>query len=466
MSKYRWVLGFAIFFTATGCQQASDLKDMHESTEHMSSTTDKLLDATHGLSSTISKMGDQTGIMSKEITPIGEMSKDMKVLVAAFVELRKVMNGMYDEMKGMHGEISPMRKNMDVILPFLKQVLVEMGKVERMMKGIPGLAHNLQKTVDIAQGLCKGSRQALAMLDREQSSIQLQNHASEQLTKVERAGEYLQGFEYHAWGLCDDATEESRLQLMNSATEEFFLHMKDITSLGQEASPISSVQQIFSSVFKDTVLGRAFPNYFQGPERDSAFNAVAAALDEVNDLQRGILAQQKMSRKKKQPAAPIVNMLTMIEEALRAQQKVDQGQLQYGSLPAYQKTILNHRQTALRLLEARVNILRINVGQKLMELTQNKIGTTNTVLDSGQLKAIDLGGKFGLLQSLKNSLETSQFLSEIHETHATDPIVKSLLMNSTPGPVVNDKSSELTTLRKQFMTELRLVQAELQTEPR
>jgi uncharacterized protein YoxC len=426
-------------FSLVACQQASQLNDMHDQTARMADTTSKLLDATNKMNQTTQNMNGQTSQMLEQTKAVNEKSGQMKESMDAMTEDLKLMIA---QMKELSTGMKSMDAQLKIMVPTLAKMLAAMGKMVRQMKTLPELDSEMKRMVDTVQGLCAGSREALAMQAREQASVQLQHNADHPLTKVERAAEYLQGFEYQAWGLCGEYNLHERENLMAAATEEFFLHLHDLTSSSTQASPLSSIKKVFAAS--------------ADADKDNDFNALAASLSEVNDLQLGVLSSARAKGQK----FKVENMQNIIKEALTSQRLRDSGKIRASDIPDYQTYVLNFRPLAIRILQARSNILRAQALQTLLGATQmDLLGLHQSgplVLDLQALKLDQLIGKFGILELLAQARVTDQILTDNKEPLAIDPALRLgfMTLSIKPRGSKATSSAELLKAQAQLSSEL------------
>jgi myosin heavy subunit len=468
-----------LFFglSLVACQQASQLSDMHDQTKKMSETTDKLLGVTNQMHDVTSDMSKQTEAMlehTKSVdTKSGEMKDSMGVMTQDLKDMIVEMKGLSTQMKAMTLKMTSMSSDLGIMVPTMQKMLVSMGQLVRQMHTLPELDSEMKSMVEIAQGLCKGSRQALSLEDRAQASVNLQKNADEALTKVERAAEYLQAFEYNGWGICGDYDFIEREQMMARSTEEFFLHLHDLTTASALPSPLASIKSIFyEKVNNNPILKFMFGSgpapaasaeNISNAEKDSGYNALAASLHEVNDLQLGVIAAAYNHRDKhgKRLKVHTVSMLSMIAQALKSAKLRDEGKIREADIPTSQKHILNFKEMAIRLMQARSNILRAKALDSLLKVLHVQVSRHPIQFDLNSLSVDDLAGKYGLIEVLKMARTTDEMLQEAGIKPQIDMVLATAYKTLEPQKLKNEGSKDLRNYREAFAKELNWVQTRL-----
>lgn len=166
--------------------------------------------------------------------------------------------------------------------------------------------------------------------------------------KAFAAGLYFQSFEFQLWNLHGkDLLPGRRDVLMRDAAYDFFNRLLAITHW-EEVDPFA---------------GTGLLSFLDSENEKMSFNAYALSLHENNRM--------NMIYSPDSPNEP-VSMRTMIETALLAGIEIREGRKQLSDYPEYVDVILANEKNAIRLMQARYQILGLVVIDQFNEISQSK----------------------------------------------------------------------------------------------
>ncbi len=147
---------------------------------------------------------------------------------------------------------------------------------------------------------------------------------------------YFKAFEFHLWtGADKDATEEKRLALMKDAVREFFRAIQEFDEDDRGPDPIAK--------------RNADAPLHDGSNKHATFNALALTMHESNSKQEEMLHEHKNLK--------LITMYSMIVESLASEKKNLEGNSTAHEVPEYQQIVLENKELATKLLQARHNIM-------------------------------------------------------------------------------------------------------------
>ncbi|MEK7354861.1 MAG: hypothetical protein AAB250_00330, partial [Bdellovibrionota bacterium] len=279
--------------------------------------------------------------------------------------------------------------------------------------------------------------------------------------KIEHAAKYFKAFEFQAWGICGTQDEDERDVLKESGAHEFFF-------AAQRYVTDRAIPETITDV-KMTTDGKPHQD---NVNKDANFNSLAITLHMMNHLQELLLAKnmkEVQESKGKVAVIPPVTMYGMIKESLELNAKVNSGTVKLADLKGYQKTILQSHGLAVRLLQARHNIL---AGAFLSKLEDQITLRTKVKVALEKLKE-GLGGKaevsidrFSVVQLdemktyLRASMETREALKKIGIAPVIDGTIKAIF--GVLAPTTADKStSTLVTARQELIAVVQAAKAQM-----
>ena len=310
-----------------------------------------------------------------------------------------------DTTKQMNDSVHETNKDMGKVVGSLEATNTGMQSVDSkltlMNTSLDGMKSQLQNLSSTTSGLCQGSRQALALQSRDQLLDDVESLAADSSAKIALAGKYFKAFEFQAWGICGTASPEEREILMGQGAQEFFFTIQRFVNEGDTVHPRAQ-----TSLDSGHIINNA-------ANKDASFNAVSVTMHLLNHL-------QELKLKELAGQAQPVSMYSMIKDSLALESKVNAGSVASANLKDYQRIVLQNRPTAIRLLQARQNMMLAIYLKKVKELV---VGFGAGVPDSIAIIAAKLNTpwKFSIdklsvveLQELTTflnaSMETRQFL--------------------------------------------------------
>jgi len=221
-------------------------------------------------------------------------------------------------------------------------------------------------------------------------------------SKLTEAAKYFAAFEFQLYsGIAQDQSEEKKLHLMEDATAEFFKSVKEFYVADEAVNPTAQA--------KDGAVAN----------KQASFNAIAAALHEVNRKQKELLEKNHVKEEER------ISMLKMITESLKQKSAIDSGQISYTEVPAHVRNVLENEEIALQLLQARHNFILTIFLSESTDITKSKL---NAVKMSVMKWDLDLSKR-----SLPDLKKFSRYLKAVSEARqalkavGTAPVVDSSL---------------------------------------
>jgi hypothetical protein len=259
----------------------------------------------------------------------------MIMTIGACSEVKKLdsMRESTTEMRDTTKELLEVSKEMNKTTKELAATSDQMGKRMEKME---------EKTVEmkaLTEGLSKqsaeiydASRQGMAMTSRREL-LEATYKSESGGQKAVLAALYFKAFEFHLWtGADKDATEEKRLALMKDAVREFFRAIQEFDEDSRGPDPIAK--------------RNADAPLHDSANKHATFNSLALAMHESNSKQEEMLHEHKN--------LSLITMYSMIVESLVGEKKATATSKE---LPEYQQIVLENKELAIKLLQARHNIL-------------------------------------------------------------------------------------------------------------
>jgi hypothetical protein len=314
----------------------------------------------------------------------------------------------------------------------------------------------------ITSGLCQGSRQALAEQSRDPLLDSLTFTSVAPADKIEHAAKYFKAFEFQAWGICGTQDLSERDVLMESGTHEFFFAI-------QRYNTGTPLPEIITDV-KMTQDGKAQ----QGNEnKDANFNSLALTLHMTNHLQDLMLARNKKEVQESKGAVkpiPPATMLNIIVESLALNGAINQGSLDLKDVKAHQKIVLENRSTALRLLQARHNMMaavflskfedQITLGAKV-QIALEKVkkglgGKAEVSIDRFSVVQLE-----ELMTFLRASIQTREALTKLGIKPVMDGKLKLIFAVLTPVSQTKSPLARVERARAELASVIQAYKAQL-----
>ena len=167
--------------------------------------------------------------------------------------------------------------------------------------------------------------------------------------KATNAGLYFVAFEFQLWsqnGL--DGRSGQRERLMKDAADEFFCRLLSITHW-TDVDPFAGTNPL---------------SFTEADRERTVFNAFALTVERNN--RKGEIVQGDLD-------GEILSMRKMIETALLAGKEIREGRATINQYPAYVDIILSHEETAVRLMQARYQMLGLTVLTQLTPIARNNV---------------------------------------------------------------------------------------------
>lgn len=317
-----------------------------------------------------------------------------------------------------------------------EKVSAESGEMNGKMTQVVETA---EKTVKLMGELYDASRQGAAVLIREKWFDRVTSDLAIDKKLVD-AGEYFLAFEFAVWsGQGQDENQGRRDELAKDAVQEF-LHfagtvghwdVEDVNPFAQPESPLKS-GEYFSSV--ETLNQKA------------SFNVLAAAMHKINRKQE-FAAQEN--------GLEVLNMFKLIETGLLAGAEIKAGNKQLSDFPPYVDEVLREEPTAIKLLQARYNMLGLILLGRMskiqdslmtglgMKVLHKKWDFDLSSINSSQLEYFRL--------HLQHAMQTRQLLEKLNIKVLRDSDVQAIFSNLTlKASVAGQISPELDSERAKF----------------
>ena len=233
------------------------------------------------------------------------------------------------------------------------------------------------------------------------------------------SGLYFQAFEFELWnneGM--DKLGNQRQILMYDAAKELFNHLLDINH--------------WDNVEPFAGLGLFAPDSIQNEQM--TFNALSLTLEEVNRKQQHISSTTNNKT---------MSMLDMIETTLRAGKSIREGNSQLSDYPAYVDMIYSREKIAIKLLQARYQMLGLEVLTTLTKIGQNKLqGFKYKIWGAGweiDFKKLNESEVKAITLRLKQANQARELLAELGVNEELNPSIKRIYSHAT---VVNAPAAD------------------------
>lgn len=307
----------------------------------------------------------------------------------------------------------------------------------------------MKTLAETTDGICLAGRHAQAAINRDNAFKRILA-ANTPEAKTAAATSFLMSFEFQQWGICGSDTLEVREQLINTGIQEFFYTIVDTVSPNTTALAMASRHSDLD----------------QAALRDDNFNAIAASLHGIDDVQLQVLKRASSGNASKLPS---VSMLSLLEEGLKLSQSSSE------TVKPWQHQVLSHRTLALRLIQSRQSFaIAAVVGKLIPEPTSSNIGTSASLLVDRIVGGFHIARKVADWEANINdftvdelndlsfyltiAVESRKFLKNIGLTPIIDPefapIFNGLTLSST-GSV----PKEMFEARSRFSRLMKLVKA-------
>jgi uncharacterized protein YoxC len=315
-----------------------DMKSMATDVKAMSGQMSSVNENMTGLRGDMKEMGTDVKTMAGKMDAVNEnmtglhgdmksMTTDVKGMAGQMTSVNENMMGLRGDMKGMAVDVKTMAGQMGGLNQSINTMAGKMDSMNdsvlimaNQMSGLSGDIKNMSEVLNLTH-----SDLRLIFTGQHRLEALAAMEASEgQVTKLGYAGEYMISHTYQSWNSKVDEPSV-RLDLMGLAVPDFFYKVSNYIADRERVNPTLQDQQSM--------------NLF----------AIASSLDYVNSIELDGLNDSK---------APVVTMLSMIEEGLLAKADVNSGKIKLDDLPTYQREVLNREQDAIYLLRIRHNFLK------------------------------------------------------------------------------------------------------------
>lgn len=269
-----------------------------------------------------------------------QQQKQLDEMHDSTVEMNKTTKELRDTTVEMKQKTEKLQENtgeMKTVTTGMSDKITEMGQTTKEMAGTTKeMQATTQELNQVTGELYDASRQGAA-LEIRRKSLEMLYSAESNGKKIAEAGKYFMSFEFQLWtGFGQDETAEKRDQLLTDAASEFFKDLKEFTV---EKAPW------FNPFAKPNGKG----NIHDRVNKEASFNAIAAAMHRVNRKQEEMHA--------KNPNVKVLSMYDVILESLRLEKDLNEGRMNSASLKGYQREVLNNKDVAINLLQARHNFI-------------------------------------------------------------------------------------------------------------
>jgi len=325
MEQMKKLAPVCLALTLLGCSETRKLDTMRDSTVEMNGTTKELLDTTKQMNTTTKSLAKSTDDLSARTAQMDKRTEELNTTTQGMAKETGEMNKTTKELAATSKDLN---KTTNALAETSNDMRDRMARMETSTEEMKKLTQSLNKQ---SAEIYDASRQAVAMSSR--------RDLLESVYKAESGGQkavfaalYFKAFEYQLWmGAEKDAGEEKRLALMGDATREFFKAVQEFADEDPSLEP-------------DPIAKRNANESLSAPKNKQAtFNALALTLHESNSKQKDMLKEHKDLK--------LVTMLSLIVDSLAAEKSPVR------DLPEHQKVVLENKELALKLLQARHNIL-------------------------------------------------------------------------------------------------------------
>lgn len=343
------------------------------------------------------------------------------------------------EMKQTTVKLEKNTGDMKTVTDDLAKQTAEMNKTTTEMNG------TTQQMGKVTAELYDASRQGAA-LEIRRKSLEMLYAAESNGKKVAEAGKYFMSFEFQLWtGYGQDLTEEKRDHLLADAAAEFF---KDIKEFTVEEAPW----------FNPFAKAKGNGGLHDRVNKEASFNAIAAALHRVNRKQDEMLVEHKDLKS--------LSMYEMLKRSLQLERGLNDGTVAYADLKGYQREVLNNRDVALRLLQARHNFIATIFLNEVLPQEGAKATINNALnyyLGAGkgwtmEIDKYNVSQLKTLNQYLTASLGTRQVLRDLGQTVEVDPTLAAFLKGLTLKASKGEGGGEINAARIELIGQIREIQ--------
>lgn len=322
--------------------------------------------------------------MKQQLTEMHDSTGEMN-------DTTKKMNGTMENMdktmKGMDGQMSGMNETMKGMDGQMKDMNGAMSKMQEVTKDMSEQTSELTDIAKIGD-----------------SSIQRRNafealwKATSTGRKITEAVKYLISFEYQLFsGIGQDKSEEKRARLIHEATQEFFKDINEILTKSEQPKPLAEAEK--------------------GTEenKESAFNAIAISLHKFNRKQEEYVNKFKLSKEN------ILSMYGIISSTLKKKKDINEGLISRDELLDYEKEILINEEIAIRLLQARHNIVAVALLCELSEINKGTVVAGQNITAGKMLLS-----NWDVAAAKINLVQTEEYLKHIQSIYNTQNLLKEI----------------------------------------
>lgn len=319
--------------TLFGCSETQKLDTMRDSTVEMNGTTKELLGTTKEMNTTTKSLAASTDDLKERTAKMEQRTGELNNTTKSMAQETHEMNSTTKELAATSKDLNTNTKDLNATTKNLAETSNDMrDRMARMEKSTDELKKLTENLKNQSAEIYDASRQAVAMNSR--------RDLLESVYKAESGGQkavfaalYFKAFEFQFWtGADKDASEDRRLSLMADATKEFFKAVQEFGDADPSAEPDPIAQRDAKSPLRSAA------------NKQATFNALALTMHESNSKQEDMLKDRK--------GLKLVTMYSLITDGLAAEKSSSQQ-----DLPEYQKVVLENKELALKLLQARHNIL-------------------------------------------------------------------------------------------------------------
>lgn len=367
--------------------------------------------------------------------------KTRSVLALSVVALvacaeKKQLTEMHDSTERMDKTTKEMQGDTNDMRAQTKALKASTDKVADITKRMGDITENMgritenmgQRTAEMHEQTKRLGKQTGELYDasRQGAALALRRDLLESMYKAESGGKkladgakYFMAFEFQFWtGYGPDESEEKRLELMASATSEFFKDVKEyeVDSLFASAETIDPLAKHNTWFSLDSA----------GNKR-ATFNALAATMHSLNRKQAEALHET---------GKKTTSIYEMIADALRDGKKISEGQLATTEIPAYEKDVLTNQVVAVKLLQARHNFIGAILLSQLKDSAGLMVKIMNAKFNAGMAWDIKIDS-FNQVQLeqfqtyLKGALATRALLRELGLKPEVDPALMAFYKGMT-----------------------------------
>jgi hypothetical protein len=308
----------------------------------------------------------------------------------------------FNEMQQSTAQMEQTTAHMDATTTDLKK---EMDQTNTNLDGMKKTEFYLAQDNDalkasMAQVFDQG-RQGQSMDDRRKLLIETLKTVDSMGAKVATAVQYFMTFEYQLWtdGEVTGDTAIRKQALIDDAVNEFFTVINEFWEDAPAVNPLGRTGLLEVLAHAASATNAALED-----KKAQNFNALAAALEYLNRKQTETLAAH--------PDLKPITMLSLVENALADQPYVDYGKKSLKTISLAEQKIQSNRVVAIKLLQARENILPLLALAKIspLGLEGSVAGLAKVELETWPLNINNMGAA--------SLAEASYFLSEAQAARA------------------------------------------------